>query len=85
MAACHSTVHLETVRSVTETRVAMTPTLLSLSTPEVVVTTTSGATSDGKVGIKITLGFQYNGLVITVDCPVKLDTIDPLPQNNINV
>ena len=39
--------------------IVMMPTLPSMAVPEVVVTTTSGVTSDDKVGIMITLRFQW--------------------------
>ena len=42
--------------------VIMMPTLSSLVAPEVVITTTSGATSDDKVGIMTTLRFLWNQL-----------------------
>ena len=42
-------------------------TLLSLAAPEVVVMTTSGATSDNKVGIYTTFGFQYNDTTDNVE------------------
>ena len=38
--------------------VVMMPTLSSLAAPEVVVTTTSGAASDGKIGIMTTISFR---------------------------
>ena len=44
--------------SVAHWKVVMMPTLSSLAAPEVVIMTTSDATSDDKVGIMITLSFQ---------------------------
>ena len=52
-AICHKIIYLHW-----KARVVMMPTLSSLVAPEVVVMTTSGATSDDKVGIMTTPGFQ---------------------------
>ena len=41
-------------------RVVMMPTLLSLAAPQVAIMTTCGATSDNKVGIMTTLGFNVH-------------------------
>ena len=45
----------------------MMPTLLSLVPPEVVIMTTSGATSDNKVGIMTTLGPQQHASLLWMD------------------
>ena len=49
---------IQIIAYITENLVVKMQTLSSLVAPEVVMMTTSGATSDDKVGIKNTLGFQ---------------------------